>query len=244
MVAVHWQMLCPLNRSVFTRHQTPDALAQTSWHSFLLATIMHQQEDDSNKRIFIWNAYGLQESFNAQRLLLRRCSTKANLILPLGEAREGAKHTHLRRQMSAPPSEGRGAKKRIKGFLKKMSIDHFWARGVFHPFILQTISFLHNHRFDVHSGTHKKACSRIKSWKMDTTLLVSDCDRGKETTNCRIKIYRDHNIRIRVNVTYIWHIIVIRVIPKEDCFTFLWGKTLLYVMITCTGYINSMRTIN
>jgi len=57
--------------------------------------------------------------FNAQRLLLRRCSTKGNLILPLGEAREGAKHTHLRRQMSAPPSEGRGSEKKNKGIFKK-----------------------------------------------------------------------------------------------------------------------------
>ena len=53
------------------------------------------------------------------RLLLRRCATKGNLILPLGEAREGAKHTHLRRQMSAPPSEGRDSEEKNKGNFKK-----------------------------------------------------------------------------------------------------------------------------
>jgi hypothetical protein len=82
-------------------------------------------------------------------LLQKRYATKGNLILPLGEARQGAKHTYLKRQMSTPPNERRGSEERIKRFLKKMSIDRFWAGGVFAPLVLQTISPLLNQRFDV-----------------------------------------------------------------------------------------------
>jgi hypothetical protein len=79
---------------------------------------------------------------------------------------------------------------------------------------------------------------------MATTLLVSDGARGKETTNRRIKIYREHNGTIQVIVTNIRHIIIKLVNPKEDCFTFLRGETLLCAMITCTGYISSLIGIN
>lgn len=85
----------------------------------------------------------------------------------------------------------------------------------------------------------------MKTRTVATTLLVSDSARGKETANCRIKHYRDHNVRIQVNVTNIRRIILQVVTLKEDCFIFLCGEeTLLCAMLTCIGYINSLMGIN